>query len=400
MPKDELFLSQQTLVDLKKRKSYVKILSFLYESGADSISKLSENLNASVPSITALVTDLVSQGWLSEQGATKTKSGRRPIFYDLNPKKKITLVVDVNIYDTNLCLVDLHNHISQKEHFKISIDDPEYFLILQEKITAFLGNKQKPWAIGISAPGLIEDGTGINYSHPNINYNDKSLGANLTENFKLPVFCLNDTRAALLGEHHFGLAKNKKNVLLVNLDWGIGLGILLNGNIVKGSKGIAGEIGHVQAYPDGELCLCGKVGCFETVASARALLSKAKSGVKEGKTTILNQIKRDLELSDIIDAAVSGDQFCIEIIYEIGHELGKGLSTAVLMFNPESIIIDGILKNAGELIVSTIKQGIHKYCLAPFRDLEVLVSPLSEEAKIFGTKSYVFLHMMELYGKG
>lgn len=254
------------------------------------------------------------------------------------------------------------------------------------------------WAVGISAPGLIETKKGLNFTHLNLNQDELSFGEVLHSRYALPVFSINDTRASLLGEHHFGLAKEKMNALLVNLDWGVGLGILHSGEIVEGTDGFAGEIGHIQVIPNGKLCKCGKVGCLETVASASALISRAQEGIKDGKATSLLKLKKEIELKDVINAALKGDEFSIDIIYDIGRELGKGLSTAVHLFNPEIIIVDGILKTAGDLIVSTLMQSIQKYCLAPFKqNLAVQVSPLSEEAKVFGTKSFVFERMMDFY---
>jgi predicted NBD/HSP70 family sugar kinase len=213
----------------------------------------------------------------------------------------------------------------------------------------------------------------------------------------IPTFITHDTQASMLGEHHFGLAKNKENVLLINLDWGIGLGIMCNGQIIRGADGFAGELGHIQIKPDGALCHCGKKGCLETVASALALINKAKQGLVEGKTSTLSLKKGEISLEDVIEAALRGDEFCIDLIFDIGRELGKGLSIAIHMFNPEVIIIDGVMTKAGELIVSTLNQAINKYCLTDFKkNLKVLISPMGEKAKIFGAKSLVFAKMLDL----
>ncbi|WP_341225906.1 ROK family transcriptional regulator [uncultured Arcticibacterium sp.] len=398
MSSDPLFLSPQSLVDSKKRRSYAKILANLYKNGSTSIASLAKELHTSVPSITSMLADLMENGWVMETGSAKTKSGRRPVFYDLNPHKKNILVIDVNLYETNFIFLNLRNEIVTKTTLKIKIADVKYLNEVCKEIDNLLKINTQTWAVGISAPGLIETKKGLNFTHLNLNQDDLSFGEVLHSRYKLPVFSINDTRASLLGEHHFGLGKEKMNALLVNLDWGVGLGILHNGVIVEGTDGFAGEIGHIQVIPNGKLCKCGKVGCLETVASASALITRAQEGIKEGKATSLLKLKKEIELQDVINAALKGDEFSIDIIYDIGRELGKGLSTAVHLFNPEIIIVDGILKTAGDLIVSTLMQSIQKYCLAPFKqNLAVQVSPLSEEAKVFGTKSFVFERMMDFY---
>ncbi|WP_304235207.1 ROK family transcriptional regulator [Jiulongibacter sediminis] len=398
MPSDPLFDSQESLVDRKKILSYTRILNHLFEHGSNSIAKLAKEIHTSVPSVTAMLDELKQHEWVREKGASKTKSGRRPVNYGINGSKKVALVLDINLYETNFIFINLNNEIITKTSFEIDLEKETYLKEIIREVDQLLKINDQPWAIGISAPGLIETESGLNYTHQNLNKESKSLALVLEEKYKLHVFNINDTRASLLGEHHYGLARNKKNVLLVNLDWGVGLGILHNGQIVEGAAGFAGELGHVQVYPDGELCACGKIGCLETVASASTIVRKAKAGLKEGKATSLNQENKDLFLSDVIAAAINGDEFSIDIIYEVGRELGKGLAMAVHLFNPETIIIDGILKNAGDLIVSTVKQSINKYCLVPFKqNLDVIISPLGDDAKVYGTKSFVFKKMMEYY---
>jgi len=397
---DTLFESPQTLVDLKKRRSYTQILTFLYKNGSSSIAFLAKELHTSVPSVTSMLAELIQNDWVKETGSAKTKSGRRPVFYDIKGAKKVILIIDVTIYATNFIFVNLKNEILSKSIFKIHIEEESYLTAIYQEIDNLLKTNTKVWAIGISAPGLIETKRGINHSYENLNKDGRSFSEALSDRYSFPVFITNDTSASLLGEHDFGLAKDKHNALLVNLDWGVGLGILHNGSIVKGADGFAGEIGHIQVDPGGVLCNCGKVGCLETVASASALIRKAHEGIKEGKATSLLKLGKEIVLQDIIDAANKGDEFSIDIMYDIGRELGKGLSMAVHLFNPEIIIVDGILKTAGDLIVSTLKQSIQKYCLVPFKqNLEVLISPLSEEAKVFGAKSFVFQKMMDFYAR-
>ncbi|MGR3812348.1 ROK family transcriptional regulator [Jiulongibacter sp. NS-SX5] len=398
MPVDPLFESHESLVDRKKKLSYTKILSHLFENGSDSIAKLAKQIHTSVPSVTAMLEELKQNQWVLEKGASKTKSGRRPVNYGINGAKKVALVLDVNLYQTNFIFINLQNEFITKTTYDINLEEPGYMKDVMKEIDQLIKFNGKPWAIGISAPGLIEVATGINFTHKGLNKDNKSLSVVLEEKYDINVFNINDTRASLLGEHHYGLAKDKKNVLLVNLDWGVGLGILHNGQIVEGSSGFAGELGHVQVYPDGELCACGKIGCLETVASASTILRKVKEGLAEGKATSLSENSEELILEDIISAALNGDEFSIDVIYEVGRELGKGLAMAVHLFNPEAIIIDGILKNAGDLIISTIKQSINKYCLVPFKQqLEVMISPLGDDAKVFGTKTFIFKKMMETY---
>jgi predicted NBD/HSP70 family sugar kinase len=247
----------------------------------------------------------------------------------------------------------------------------------------------------LTSPGLIANETQENQTYLNHQISGNSLTKRIQELSGKPTFIINDTKASLLGETHFGLAKNKRNVMLLNLDWGIGLGILSNGEIMQGTDGFAGEIGHIQVVPGGRLCHCGKIGCLETVASVASLLGRAQEGLKIDAPTVLRK-NQELTIEAIIEAANQGDEFSIELIYELGRELGKGLSIAIHLLNPELIIIDGLLTNTGANLTTAIEQSINKFCLRDFKKaLRVLISPMGETAKLVGAKQFVFDQLIQ-----
>src|SRR5690606_28990586 len=132
------------------------------------------------------------------------------------------------------------------------------------------------WGIGVSMPGLINSSQGINLTYLNLTPAGVPLVTYLKQHFDLPVCLFNDTKATTIGEHRFGFAVDKSQVLTINIDWGVGLGIIINGEVFNGASGFAGELGHIQVKPDGMLCHCGKVGCLDTITSAIALIRQAK----------------------------------------------------------------------------------------------------------------------------
>jgi N-acetylglucosamine repressor len=398
MAEDSFFQSYDSLVDKKKKIAFCEILSILHLNGSSSIASIAQELHTSIPSATALLNELVEEKWVEIKAATKTKTGRRPVYYDLNASKKTILVLDISIVQTNFVFINLRNEILTSTVFEFDLENSAFQTEIMKEFSNLIKLNGAPWAIGISAPGMRDYHTDYNYSYKNLSKDGIPFGQIISEKFNIPVFNINDTRASLIGEHHYGLARNKRNVLLVNVDWGVGMSILNNNAIVRGDQGFAGEIGHIQVNPNGKLCHCGKIGCLETVASATAILSHAQEGLNTGAPTSLTALKRPLKVKDVIKAAQNGDAFCTDIIMNIGHELGKGLAIAVHLFNPEIIIIEGSMRDAGEILLNTIKQSIHKLCLSPFKEnLQILVSPLGDTAKIYGTQSYVFQKMMEFY---
>ena len=390
--------SRESVVDIKKNKQKKGILYDIYFNNKNTIAELSQSLNSSIPSITALVDELVEEMWISETGFAISRQGRRPAIYGVNPNKNYVLVLDINTHDTRIAVLNLKNEIvfSQVSDLQLK-NNPSFLETLFQLVDNIIEQKVSKStdiiALGVSIPGLVNKKTGINYTYKSLNSQDVSLGKLIENHYNLPSFVINDSKATAFGEYHFGLAKGKSHILSVNVDWGIGLGIVINGEILDGASGFAGELGHIQVNPDGVLCNCGKVGCLDTITSASSLLKNIKGGLRNGHISKLGEYKDSLEninLEMVIDAAQKGDGFAIDIIHNIGLELGKGLSIAVHLFNPQIIIIDGVLSKAQRLIVNPIEHAINKYCLTDFKeDLSIEISQLSEDAKIFGVHAYV-----------
>ncbi len=390
--------NKESVVDIKKNKQKKGILNDLYFGNKNTIAELSHSLHISIPSITALIDELAAEQWIIETGFAVSKQGRRPANYGINPDKNYVLVLDINTHDTRIAVLNLKNDIVFSQIFDLQLkNNPSFLETLFQVVDTIVERKiakgRNIIALGVSIPGLVNKKTGINYTYKSLNGQNASLGKLIENHFSLPTFVINDSKATAFGEYHFGLAKGKSHVLSVNVDWGVGLGIVLNGEIFDGASGFAGELGHIQVNPEGVLCHCGKVGCLDTITSASSLLKNIKEGLRNGQVSKLGEYKDQLEninLEMVINAAQQGDGFAIDIIHTIGLELGKGLSIAVHLFNPQIIIIDGVLSKAQKLIVNPIEHAINKYCLTDFKeDLTIEISQLSEDAKIFGVHAYV-----------
>ncbi len=393
-----------SVIDIRKNRLRSSLLLHLYQAGDTSINKLARMFHASIPSATSIVNELMREGWITETGTGPARAGRPPVLYGLNAKKYLTLIMDINRHDTQLVIFDLSNQLIVKRKVDIKLDDSADFLqelfIETDKFLKFHDiNPEKLWGIGVSMPGLINSSKGINLTYLNLTPAGVPLVSYLSTHFQLPVCLFNDTKATTIGEHRFGYAVNKSQVLTINIDWGVGLGIILNGEVFNGASGFAGELGHIQVKPDGLLCHCGKIGCLDTITSALALIRRAKEGIISGRATILSQIvNNNLELLDtshIIEAVHAGDEFSIDLLSTVGTELGKGLATAVHLFNPEVIIVGGLLAEAGPFISNPIEQAINKYCLSDFKNqLSIHISKLGPKARLLGTQAHLFENLI------
>lgn len=401
----EITETSSSVIDLRKNRLRKNLIKELYKTNTTSINKLSRLFHSSIPSATAIVNEMQRDGWVIEKGVGTAKAGRPPVLYGLNPSKKVTLILDINRNESNFFVLNLSNEILYKHESGLQLENSPFYLEkLTEELDHFLSKILLPassfWGIGISMPGLISSAEGFNLSYRDLVPEGGSLTEYLSNKYQLPVIIINDTHATALGEYRFGLAKRYKNVLTINIDWGVGLGILINGEVFEGSQGFAGELGHIQAKADGILCECGKIGCLDTLTSAVALIRQAQEGIAEGTATLLTKLAAEdvaaLSANHIIQAVRMGDGFSIDLLSDLGTELGKGLAIAVHLFNPEAIIVTGVLAQAGSFITNPMGQAINRYCLTDFREsLKIKISELGAKARLLGCQANVINHLAD-----
>ncbi len=389
---------RHSILDYKKSQQRRKVLLGLYRLGTGTLAQLAKNLHNSVPSVTSIVEELIEEGWVTASGpATATGNfGRPPVLFGLNVRRNFVVVLDISTHDTKVLLLNPRQEVIVRRDFDLRLEDNPAFV---DGLMEFTGRvldesgleRDDLLAIGVAIPGLVHARNGLNYTYKSINHADESLGHWLSEQVGLPVFLINDTKATALGEQRCGLAQGKKHVLSINIDWGVGLGIILNGEVFQGASGFAGELGHIQVVPNGERCHCGKTGCLDTITSASSLIRRVRRGLEEGRVSKLAVYPVDeVDLEMVIEATHQGDAFALEVLHEVGTELGKGLAIAIQLLNPEMIIIDGIMAKAGAFITDPLERAIGEYCLSDFRnDLTVEISQLGERAKWLGTHAFV-----------
>jgi predicted NBD/HSP70 family sugar kinase len=208
----------------------------------------------------------------------------------------------------------------------------------------------------------------------------------IERNIGMRIFLENDSRAMAFGEFSAGVVHEEENVLFLNMDYGMGVGIMINSQLYYGKSGFAGEFGHIPFFNNEILCSCGKKGCLETEVSGWALVRKFKEKLAEGSTSVLSSMPVDeIKLNDIIDAAIKDDVLAIELVAEVGERLGKGIAVLINIFNPEMVILGGSLAETGEYIRLPIKSALNKYSLSLVNnDTQLKMSKLGEKAGVIG----------------
>jgi len=359
------------------------IIKCLYFDKAMSCAELSELFDKSIPSIAKAVNELIEEGFVIEQGYAPSSGGRRPLMYAINASAMYILAIAMDQLATRLQLVDLLNRpVADMEMFDLKLLHNEQALdMLVEKINGYLANsgitKEKIAGIGIGMPGFINPIKGINYTY--LDAGDKTLNQYISDETGLPAYIDNDSSLIALAEQKFGIARSQKEVMVINLGWGIGLGMIVNGEIFRGRNGFAGEFSHIPLSEDGALCACGKRGCLEAEASML---------VQQGRITSLKQINEahSKQMGDsIMEAALHGDQFAIELFADAGYKIGKALAILIHIMNPQAIVLSGHGARVGKILLAPIQQALHKYCIPRLsRGTELLISELGFDAELIG----------------
>jgi predicted NBD/HSP70 family sugar kinase len=215
----------------------------------------------------------------------------------------------------------------------------------------------------------------------------------------MPVFIDNDSSLIALAELRFGAARNRRSAMVINIGWGIGLGLILGGELFRGNNGFAGEFSHLPLFNNNKLCSCGKSGCLETEASLLVVIDKVVEGVKKGEITMLHHLpvqNVDQAAVDIIMAAKKGDKFAVRLLSEAGYSIGRGVAILIHLLNPEVIVLSGRGSSAGKLWQAPIQQALNEHCIPRLAGgTEVTLSALGYSAEVIGAAALV----MENYEK-
>ncbi len=388
--------NQSLAVESKKISQKKQIIKAIYFNGPLSNADISKRINLSTPKINSLLIELIDDGLVEELGRGDSSGGRRPNIYGLVKDGFYVVGITINIARTIISIFNSNNEVVSGPHnFPIKMQsDITIFNRVNEMLEKVVADSNIPYikiiVAGIELPGLINLKQGINKTYfPDVN----NLFAELRKIFGIPVFFNHDAKVRAFAEQHFGLARDRKNVLMLHADWGLGLGIIVNGRLYSGKSGYSGEFGHLPIVDNGVLCTCGKQGCLETMVSAVAVSRMAREGIISGKVSLIKElVKNDLDKIDIsvvIQAAYSGDQFAVSLFSEVGRWLGRGIAYLIQIFNPELIIIGGRVAEASQFILAPIQQAIHTYSNHDIsNNSEIVFSELGSKAGTMGVAAY------------
>lgn len=369
----------------------------LYFEKMLSCADLSLLTNKSLPFTTKFLNELIADGSVIETGYANSTGGRRPQMYSIRPDLHYVVSVAMDQKITNMKILDMHNNpVTKTEKIDLPLQNNSDALPqLRSRLADFLNNsgiaKEKMIGIGISMPGFVDVKKGINHSF--LNSGEDSIVNYIQEEVDIPVWIDNDSSLIGLAEMRLGSARNHKNVMVINIGWGVGLGMILNGKLFRGHNGFAGEFSHIPVFKNNKICSCGKMGCLETETSLLVIIEKAKEGLKQGRMSILNNLSfDDVEEScnAIMEAAGKGDTFAVELFSEAGYNLGLGISILITLLNPELVILSGRGAAAGKLWLAPIQQAINEHCIPKIaEDTQIKISGFGHKVNLLGPAALV-----------
>ncbi|OFY40035.1 MAG: transcriptional regulator [Bacteroidetes bacterium GWF2_40_14] len=382
---------QQSCDGNKSASLKKELIRLFVVNGNFSITDLSKEVNISAPTITKLIGELITEGFVIDFGKQGTSGGRRPNMYGLNPEAGYFVGVDIKKDSLSLGLITFKGQLIEHEDKTFILENTMQSLdklcsLIKSYVSKLSIPKEKILAVGVNISGRVNSESGYSYSFYYLD--EKPLSMLIEERIDCSVFIENDSRSMTYGEYMLGENNSPKNMLFINASWGLGIGIIIDGKLYYGKSGFSGEYGHFPFFDNEIICRCGKRGCLETGASGSAVHRIFMESLKEGRVSMLsNKYGRGepISLEDIMDAVLKEDVLAIEIMESVGNELGKAISGLINLFNPELIVIGGTLSSAKDYILLPIKSAINKYSLILVsKDTKVKISKLGDKCGIMG----------------
>jgi predicted NBD/HSP70 family sugar kinase len=380
-----------------------RIKKQLYFEKQLSSADLSEKIEKSLPITLKLLNELIAEGEVAELGYAPSTGGRRPMVYSLQKNRVLILSVAMDQLITKIGLLNMDNEmVSPVRRFGLPLaNNADALKMLADFIDQYIKeakiDKSMLIGIGVGMPGFIDVKKEINHSF--LGAGDINIVEYLENQLGLPVLIDNDSSLIALAELKFGAAKNKRNAMVINISWGVGLGMILNGELFRGHNGFAGEFSHIPIFTSNKLCSCGKTGCLETEASLLVIANKAFEGIKQGRVSALGDltdVNPEEACDAVIRAALKGDKFSVELLSEIGYNIGRGVAILIHILNPELIILSGRGSIAGKLWRAPIQQALNEHCIPRLAEnTEIEISTIGYQDELLGAAALV----MENYDK-
>lgn len=346
--------------------------------------------------VSAIVNRLIKSDLVYEGTEGPSSGGRRPKNLYINAECSYVLAIDIGVLDTIFAVSDFNGRILQQKSI-LTEDKPKSFLNkLSDEIDSLIKNqypRARFGAVGVSVPGLIDRETGNIEISPNLEWQNVALKKILESRLKLPVYVENDANSAAFSELWYGPVHNAKvgTLVFILVVEGLGTGLIIDGDLHVGSRLGLGGFGHMSIDPNGELCSCGRRGCWETFASERATVERFHRVTAKQGLPLVN-------IEGLIALANKNDEMAVQSLMITAEYLGEGISNLVHGIYPETVVVGGKITGAWDLIEPIIRQRLRsRYTVMPN---QIVIRPASvERPSLYGAIPIALQHYFRSRGK-
>jgi glucokinase len=281
----------------------------------------------------------------------------------------VTFTVGVDVGGTKISagLVDERGNLVARDRTESPATDPAAIVHAIGKLVHSLAGSEEVEAVGVCAAGFVDKQRATVVFAPNLAWRNEPLKARLESELHLPVVVENDANAAAWGEFTFGAGEDVEDLLMLTIGTGVGGGVVIDGELVRGGFGMGGEVGHIQMVPGGVKCGCGNLGCLESYGSGSALVRVTREravGSPYAARNVVELAGGDIaKISGplITQAARAGDAFAITMLAEIGDWIGQGVATLTAVLDPNVVVIGGGVSEAGDLLLQPIRVSFENH---------------------------------------
>ncbi|SHE30731.1 ROK family protein (putative glucokinase) [Thermoanaerobacter uzonensis DSM 18761] len=383
------------------------VLNTIRKKGNISRAEIAGITGLNKSTVSFLVDELINEGFVKEEGPGESKGGRKPIILSINNKAGCIIGIDLDVNYILIVLTDLMANVIWEKKIDIKIGENQQTIIerLIELIDEAISNAPETirgiLGIGIGVPGIVDYKKGSILLAPNLKWENVPLKQIVEDKFKIKVHIDNEANVGAIGEKWFGVGAKYNNLVYVSAGIGIGTGIIINGELYRGTVGLAGEMGHMTIDIYDHQCRCGNTGCWENYASEKALLEYINTQLLMGKSDEYINKNNFYTLSaiDIIDYARKGSKIAVEALKEIGRKLGVGVVNIINTFNPELVIIGNTLSLADDLVLNEVLKEVEdKSLVYRYYKVKIKTSKLKFHAGAIGAVSLVISELFAYPG--
>jgi glucokinase-like ROK family protein len=379
------------------------VLRRLHEGAPLSRARLADRTGLNKTTVSSLVQALFARGLVRRVGLDTSGGGRPATLLDLNPDAGCIVGLALGVDFVSAVLTDFGGQVRWRLRQGADPAEGQEAIIsrtLRLVDQALEANRElcekRLLGLGLAVPGMVNVQDGVMIFSPNLQWRDVPLRQILHEHTGLPVFVDNDANAAAVSEHLFGVARQAQDFVFIFAGVGVGGGLFLKGEIYRGATGFAGEIGHTNYLSESyhSPCRCGNRGCWETFANQYSIVQRVRSRLAVGRNSLVPGLMAEqdspLTLPIILQAADAGDAQALEALSETGSALGRGVANLVNIFNPEMVVVGGLLGAAGRHLLPAVEQAVAKTALPELQSqVQILLSAFGPDASVMGAVALV-----------